>query len=67
VSDFVAFTLAGNNLSAFSAQKSHVKPPNRLTLYSSTTSAWHVSSAPPAIMNIDRKKVGPGDTPGLTY
>jgi hypothetical protein len=36
----------------FSAQKSHVKPPNHLTHYPAITSAWHVSSAQSAILDI---------------
>ena len=39
-------------LFAFSAQKSHVKPPNHLTLYQPTTSEWRISSAPTAILDI---------------
>jgi hypothetical protein len=30
--DSIAFAIAANFLSAFSAQKTHVKPPNHLTL-----------------------------------
>jgi probable HAF family extracellular repeat protein len=41
--DSIVFAVASNFLSAFSAQKSRVKPPNHLTHYTATTSAWHVS------------------------
>jgi hypothetical protein len=36
----------------FSAQKSHVKPPNHLTHCQPTTSAWHFSYSQPAILDI---------------
>ena len=36
----------------FSAQKTHVKPPNQLKPYHPTTSAWHFSYAQPAILDI---------------
>jgi hypothetical protein len=39
-------------LSAFSAQKTHVKPQNHLTHYSPITYAWHFSYIPDSIMNI---------------
>src|SRR5207249_9176296 len=41
--DFIIFVGAVIFYLPFSAQKSHVKPPNHLTSYSTTTSAWHVS------------------------
>jgi hypothetical protein len=51
---------------SFSAQKSHVKPLNHLTHCHSTTSAWHVSYAQPAILDIDRKQAKPrGDVDTL--
>jgi hypothetical protein len=49
---------------AISAQKSHVKPGNHLKPYDSTTSAWHVSSSLPAIMDIEiRKEKSPEGVP----
>ena len=52
----------------FSAQKSHVKPRNHLTLYHPTISVWHVSYIQTAILDIYRSKKGPGirHTLGLT-
>jgi hypothetical protein len=44
----------------FLAQKTHVKPQNHSTPYQTTTSAWHVSSAPAAIMDIE---IGKEETP----
>jgi len=52
VSDNKDFAGEANFLSAFSAQKSHVKPQNHLTHYPATTSAWHVSFTQPDIMDI---------------
>jgi hypothetical protein len=48
-------SLVLNYFSAFSAQKSHVKPPNHLNLSKHKTSAWHVSFVQSAILDIDRK------------
>jgi hypothetical protein len=42
---------------SFSAQKSHVKPQNHLTRCMAITSEWHFSLVPPAILDIDRKRV----------
>jgi hypothetical protein len=53
--------------SPFFAQKTHVKPPNHLTRYQSTTSAWRISSTPTVILDIDQKKASPGRPPGVNY
>jgi hypothetical protein len=47
-----------NFFSAFSAQKSHVKPHNPLTLSSSSSYKWHVSSSLPAIIKVVIKDPG---------
>ena len=39
----IDFAVMAIFLCPFSAQKSHVKPPNGLTYCLATTSAWHVS------------------------
>jgi hypothetical protein len=53
----IAFVFCSPNyFSPFFAQKSHVKPPNHLTLASSTTSAWHFSYIQPAIIEIGIKE-----------
>jgi hypothetical protein len=41
--DFIAVAFVVDFLLPFSAQKSHVKPENHLTLYQSTRSKWHFS------------------------
>jgi hypothetical protein len=48
----IAFAIAIVFLSPFSAQKSHVKPRNHLTPYHPTTSEWHFSYVPNAILDI---------------
>src|ERR1700730_12317737 len=48
----ITFAVATIFISSFSAQKSLVKPRNHLTSYHPTTSAWHVSYVPFAIMDI---------------
>jgi hypothetical protein len=53
--DFIAVAVTIIFLLPFSAQKSHVKPLNPLTNYPSTTSAWHFSYTPTAILDIDQK------------
>jgi hypothetical protein len=54
-----------------SAQKSHVKPPNHLTHYPTTTSTWHFSSPQTAILDIEIKNKqapwGYRRPPGLTH
>src|SRR5580692_9856341 len=42
-----AFTTPKNYFSPFSAQKSHVKPPNALSFSNATRYAWHVSPLNP--------------------
>jgi hypothetical protein len=49
---FIAFAVALIFLSPFSAQKSHVKPPNHLTRFHPATSAWHFSYVQTDILNI---------------
>jgi hypothetical protein len=56
VTGFIAFAGAVVFLLPFSAQKTHVKPQNHLTLLQTATSAWHFSSTQPDILDIDRKK-----------
>jgi hypothetical protein len=60
------FFLPLHFLFPFSAQKAHVKPPNDLTHYHTTTSAWHVSYIQPVILDIDQNKRNPDAmAPGL--
>jgi hypothetical protein len=42
--------------SAFSAQKSHVKPPNHLTPSIQRKSSWRISSNPTVILKIEIRK-----------
>jgi hypothetical protein len=51
----IAIAFAGVFLSSFSAQKSHVKPPNPLTHYPTATYGWHFSYPPTAILDIEEK------------
>jgi hypothetical protein len=39
----------------FSAQKTHVKPPNHITQYQTTTSEWHFSLTQFDVLNIEIK------------
>ena len=50
--DLIAFVLCLYFVSAFLAQKSHVKPLDRLNHTNKTRSTWQVSYRQPAIMNI---------------
>jgi hypothetical protein len=48
--DLIAVAFAFVFLSAFSAQKTHVKPQNHLNLTNKTRSSWHVSYSQSAIL-----------------
>jgi hypothetical protein len=56
VTESIAFASAVIFLSAISAQKSLVKPQNHSTIDKSTTSEWHFSYVPTAILNIEIKE-----------
>ena len=56
---FIVFTIAAIYFSPFSAQKTHVKPPNHLTHSNQRRSSWHFSYVQSAILNIDRKQSKP--------
>ena len=56
---FIVFTIAAIYFSPFSAQKTHVKPPNHLTHSNQIRSSWHFSYVQSAILNIDRKQSKP--------
>jgi hypothetical protein len=52
----------------FSAQKTRVKPQNHSTPYQTTTSTWHFSFTPSAILDIEiRKEENPRTPPGDIY
>jgi hypothetical protein len=53
-----------NFLLPFSAQKSHVKPQNHITLDKSTTCIWHFSSPQSSIIKLEIKK-SPGQSRGF--
>ena len=56
---FIVFTIAAIYFYPFSAQKTHVKPPNHLTRSNQRRSSCHFSYVQSAILNIDRKQSKP--------
>jgi hypothetical protein len=64
------FAVAANLFSAFSPEKSRVKPENHLNNTNKTRSSWHFSLLQPVILKTDKRKMkakSPGHPPGLIH